>query len=42
MSMEYNMFGFKEIDDIFEEIRSLLYDGFTLRVLEDMEKNMFS
>ena len=40
MNIEYNMIGLKEIDDLFEEIRALLNDdsGFTLRVLEDMEK----
>lgn len=40
MNIEYNMIGLKEIDVLFEEIRALLNDdsGFTLRVLEDMEK----
>ena len=42
MSMKYYMFDSKEIDALFEEIRSILDDDsvFTLRVLEDMEKKI--
>jgi len=39
MSMGHYIFSLKEIDDLFEEMKSILDDsGFTLSVLEDMEK----